>query len=270
MFTTESIALMRKDLPLMALPTEIRGMVHAMVGEESSRDMWKGIMDKVIAGINWKDRFSAQVVPMLDKGIREVGRWSQICRACEAQGAEEPQVGQAAGCICVVDELCLNCYWYNSDPMCTSASVCRCSPVMEDISYDQMREHFPDHLGWTSYFEFTKSEEWTNYLENEWNMRMVIDNLEREREAEQEAAREARYEAYLEAERLQTALQEQRDAEDSEDEDTATIPEEYSDAVCQAYLEAERLQTELQERAIAEDLARMQLAREQWGSDEDA
>lgn len=166
------------------LPEDLRKIVQAMLGEESHVELWKRMFGKVLAQVSWKDRFTQQVLPLIDQGIREVGIWSQVCRMCEDDGFAIPN---PLCDHCVVGEPCLNCYWYDTDPMQTSVSLCRCSSTVMDISYQAIHESFTQVMPWPTYAEFIKSEEYTMYLETEEQMRMQMDEHARNRQAAADA-----------------------------------------------------------------------------------
>lgn len=148
-----------------SLPLNIRVNIFQFI-EDELQSYWKNYFsNNIIILLNPKDYFSKNIVPLLDKGWKNITIYSGPCTECHLKGY---RINNLSCKHCYNAIPCLNCYWYNLDPYNTHGG-CYCNGIQEWVSWDQIKEYYPDYKEkYLHYYDFIKSEEWLNYLEQEY------------------------------------------------------------------------------------------------------
>lgn len=147
------------------LPLDIRINIFQFI-EDELQSYWKNYFtNNIIIVLNPKIYFTKYVLPLLDKGWKNITIYSGPCTNCSLNGY---RIYNQSCEYCYNSKPCLNYYWYNSDPYNTHGG-CFCDGIQEWISWDQIKEHYPFYKQkYLNYYDFIKSKEWLNYLDQEY------------------------------------------------------------------------------------------------------
>lgn len=148
---------------------EIRQLIFSFIGNEDS--YWKDIFNKhILIHFNYKNYFSKYVLSHIDLGFREVSMYTGPCQDCYYDGYAIPNPECNS---CFFYEPCLNCYWYNSDPYNLNTG-CYCSANTQLISFKEVSKYSIKLQKFSNYFEFLRSKEWQNYLNQQANDALIL------------------------------------------------------------------------------------------------
>ncbi len=158
--------------------------------EEDLTKYWKNVFTTtILSKIDIKEYYSRNVIPKLDKGWRLVAIRTHPCARCELDGFAIPNP------FCNDCEMltpCLNCYWYNYDPLNIGAG-CFCSRELNHVSWEDIREQYHsygDVRSTMSFEELKQSSQWKRYMEREYELAIEVDRENARIDAERQRIRE--------------------------------------------------------------------------------